>query len=529
MHFLYFALAIITLPLSEGARILVMFPFPSRSHNILGEGVVRILLKDGHEITYITPFPKAEVTPHLRYVNISGNAENFNNQNDSSIDLKKIADKTADSIMWTFIKNMFANDGKPTGFASLPILTFATEDMKKLLNDPKEKFDLVIIEWMFAEVYAGLATVFDCPYIWVSSNNPHWMVLSLIDEIPNPAFNPEIMSSNIPPLGFSERVRELFMTATWGVLRMFLRRNDEKTYNEVFSPIMIKKGRPLPSYKEMIHSASLMFGNTHESLSWSRSLPQNYKSIGGYHIDPEVKPLPKDLQKIMDSAKNGVIYFSLGSNVKSKDLPDEIKQSLLKMFQQLKYTVLWKFEEQLIGLPKNVQILKWAPQQSILAHSNCRLFITHGGLLSTIETIHFGVPIIGIPVFADQFTNVELSKKKGFALRVDISYEMADDLKVAIEEILGNPKYKQTIERLNLIFHDRPITPAQELVHWVNHVIKTKGAPHLRSMALMTPWWQKLYLDLLALVIIVILVIVKIIKAFCCRKKKTVSSKKKNN
>lgn len=68
------------------------------------------------------------------------------------------------------------------------------------------------------------------------------------------------------------------------------------------------------------------------------------------------------------------------------------------------------------------------------------MFITHGGLLSTTETIHFGVPIIGIPVFADQFSNVDRAVNKGFALRVDLSYTLAEDLKVAIEDIVSNPR-----------------------------------------------------------------------------------------
>lgn len=68
----------------------------------------------------------------------------------------------------------------------------------------------------------------------------------------------------------------------------------------------------------------------------------------------------------MDESKDGVVYFSMGSNLQSKELPDVIKQNLLNMFGQLKQTVLWKFEEQLPNRPKNVHILKWAPQQSIL-------------------------------------------------------------------------------------------------------------------------------------------------------------------
>lgn len=68
----------------------------------------------------------------------------------------------------------------------------------------------------------------------------------------------------------------------------------------------------------------------------------------------------------MDNAKHGVIYFSMGSNLKSKDIPKVIKENLLKVFGELKQTVLWKFEEDLPNTPKNVHILNWAPQQSIL-------------------------------------------------------------------------------------------------------------------------------------------------------------------
>lgn len=69
----------------------------------------------------------------------------------------------------------------------------------------------------------------------------------------------------------------------------------------------------------------------------------------------------------MDNAKHGVIYFSMGSNLNSQTMPDELKQSFLKMFGSLKQTVLWKFEDDLPNKPNNVHILKWAPQPSILS------------------------------------------------------------------------------------------------------------------------------------------------------------------
>lgn len=89
--------------------------------------------------------------------------------------------------------------------------------------------------------------------------------------------------------------------------------------------------------------------------------------------------------------------------------------------------------------------------------------------------------------------------------------------------------YAKKAKELSQIYHDRPTPPGAELVHWVEHVIKTGGAPHLRSPALQVPFYQKLYLDLAALILIVVIAlrfIVKRVWKLCS--KKTVDSKKKN-
>lgn len=85
----------------------------------------------------------------------------------------------------------------------------------------------------------------------------------------------------------------------------------------------------------------------------------------------------------MDDAKNGVIYFSLGSNVKSKNLPDYVRKALLRTLGKLNQTVIWKFEENLPDAPKNVHIVQWAPQQSILGNCLTANIITIIYFLST--------------------------------------------------------------------------------------------------------------------------------------------------
>jgi glucuronosyltransferase len=75
------------------------------------------------------------------------------------------------------------------------------------------------------------------------------------------------------------------------------------------------------------------------------------------------------------------------------------------------------------------------------AHPNVRLFITHGGLLSLQETINRAVPLIGIPVYADQSLNMERAVSSGYGIMIDYHNVSTESLTWAIQEILESPKY----------------------------------------------------------------------------------------
>lgn len=66
---------------------------------------------------------------------------------------------------------------------------------------------------------------------------------------------------------------------------------EDKLYQAVFGPALALRGKSLPSFDHARYKASLMLGNSHVSLGQATRLPQSYKPIGGYHINPEVKPL----------------------------------------------------------------------------------------------------------------------------------------------------------------------------------------------------------------------------------------------
>lgn len=75
-----------------------------------------------------------------------------------------------------------------------------------------------------------------------------------------------------------------------------------------------------------------------------------------------------------------------------------------------------------------------------LAHPNCVLFITHGGLLSQQEAIYFGVPTLGIPIFGDQPMNIAQNVQLGIGGRLDFNYLTAESVYATINELISQKK-----------------------------------------------------------------------------------------
>lgn len=60
-------------------------------------------------------------------------------------------------------------------------------------------------------------------------------------------------------------------------------------------------------------------------------------------------------------------------------------------------------------------------------------------MLSTTEAVHFGKPVVGIPVFFDQTLNMHLAQQKGYGVMVPLETLNADNIATAINEVLLKP------------------------------------------------------------------------------------------
>lgn len=128
--------------------------------------------------------------------------------------------------------------------------------------------------------------------------------------------------------------------------------------------------------------------------------------VGGFHVKNQTNPLPYDIQLFIDNAPHGVVYFSLGGNLKPSKMSEQKKHDIYAALSKLKQRVIWKWDDESIEVDESkFMVRKWFPQDDILAHEKVKLFVTHGGLLSCTESILRGKPVVGIPIFGDQMVN----------------------------------------------------------------------------------------------------------------------------
>lgn len=68
--------------------------------------------------------------------------------------------------------------------------------------------------------------------------------------------------------------------------------------------------------------------------------------------------------------------------------------------------------------------------------------MTHGGLMGSLEALYFGVPMVAIPLFADQPRNVEAFVAKGMSIKLNLDEISQEVLDEALYSVLFVPKYR---------------------------------------------------------------------------------------
>lgn len=354
------------------ARILGIVPTPSYSHQVVFRPLWAELSLRGHEVVVITTDPMNNATlTNLTEINLQSAYAIWNKHD---------------------IINIIAKNQKNNFFEMMDkvALTF-TEIIDNQMDHPKVQelynstFDVVLAELMFPSMCA-FSKFYNCPCIGIMSMEIGGFYHESVGNSAHPVLYPEVFLTFYGSLQFWERLISSLVYITTQLFSSAYMKPQNDILKKHFAEFAT-------SANTLIDNIDMLFVNVNPILHRVRPVTPATVLIGGGTHLTELKPLPQvcgvylykhvlilsillsylhlqNVQAILDKATEGVIYFSMGSNAKSKDLPSEVKTILLNTFKELPFTILWKYEEdELPGRPENVKLAKWLPQQDVLSKS----------------------------------------------------------------------------------------------------------------------------------------------------------------
>ncbi|XP_068259385.1 UDP-glucuronosyltransferase 2A2-like [Nyctibius grandis] len=336
-----------------------------------------------------------------------------------------------------------------------------------------------------------------------------------------PSYVPAALSELTDCMSFVERIKNIVSYH----LQDYVFQSYWGEWDIYYSKVL---GRPT-TLCETMGKAEIWLIRTYWDFEFPRPFLPNFEFVGGLHCQP-AKPLPKEMEEfVQSSGEHGIVVFSLGSMV--YNLTDEKSNVIARALSQLPQKVLWRYKgKKPETLGSNTRVYEWIPQNDLLGHPLTKAFITHGGTNGIYEAIYHGIPMVGIPLFADQHDNIAHMRAKGAAVELDFSTLKTQDLVDALNRVINNSTYKENALRLSKIHHDQPLKPLDRAVFWIEFVMRHKGAKHLRPAAHHLTWYQYHCLDVLAFLFtctaIAVFILVKCC-LFCCRRCGRIAKKKK--
>lgn len=167
--------------------------------------------------------------------------------------------------------------------------------------------------------------------------------------------------------------------------------------------------------------------------TWHRMDSSVRETDDNYQLPEKVRNRPEG---------SALIYLSLGS-LGSADV------ALMKRLVDVLGTTPHRFivskgpQHDEFELADNMVGAEFLPQTTII--NQVDLVITHGGNNTTTESLHFGKPMIVLPLFWDQYDNAQRIHELGFGIRLD-TYAFTDkEMLGALDTLLGDHDLRQKL------------------------------------------------------------------------------------
>lgn len=104
--------------------------------------------------------------------------------------------------------------------------------------------------------------------------------------------------------------------------------------------------------------------------------------------------------------------------------------------------------------PENVRIERYIPQT--LLYPLIDLVVTQGGANTTHATLRNGIPLVMVPIGADQFDNADRCTAYGVARMIAPENRTPETIRVTVNDVLANPRYRERARRFQMALDELP-------------------------------------------------------------------------
>jgi UDP:flavonoid glycosyltransferase YjiC (YdhE family) len=170
------------------------------------------------------------------------------------------------------------------------------------------------------------------------------------------------------------------------------------------------------------------------------------------HIRPGVLEAPAAAGAARAGGAAGgraTVYFTLGTifHQESGDLFTRVLAGLRELDADIVVTLGREIDPAEVGpQPAHVRVERFIPQRDLLPH--CALAVTHAGSGSVIGALAFGVPLLLLPMGADQPHNADRCAALGVGRQLDPLTAGPAEIRAAAAGVLATPAYREAAGRL---------------------------------------------------------------------------------
>lgn len=211
---------------------------------------------------------------------------------------------------------------------------------------------------------------------------------------------------------------------------------------EQFNAWVIEQGAPPLADLEFIHESSEanLYVYPREAdytdarpldATWHRMDSSVRETDSAYSLPPELATGPEG---------SALVYLSLGS-LGGADV--DLMRRLIDVLGRTRHRFIVSMGPQHaeLELAANMTGAEFVPQTKVIPQVD--LVITHGGNNTTTESLHFGKPMILLPLFWDQYDNAQRMDELGYGVRL-ATYEFTESqMNEALDRLLSDASLRE--------------------------------------------------------------------------------------